>query len=387
MPSSAARRVSARTPLVAAAAATMFGLSACTHSYNGPGGSAPNASAEGGTCPAVVATAKQAVETASQKTTPWNGPTTGPTAAAGKSIIYVAQSMTNPGVAGAAEGVLAAAKAIGWQARVIDGQGNPAGIQAAFSQALASNPDGIVLGGFDPGSTSAQVQQANAAGIPLIGWQALATPGPSTNPQIFSNVTTKVEDVAKISADYVIAQSNGTAGAVVFTDKSIPFAAGKSDMIEKELKTCDSVKLLSTENVPLADVSSRMPNSVTSLVNKYATKWNYSVAINDVYFENATAPLRAAGKQAGDIVNVGAGDGDSSALQRVRSGGFEAATIPSPLHSEGWQIVDEFNRAFNKVPASGYIPIVHLSTQANLSAENTWDPDGYQAAYLMIWGK
>ena len=79
---------------------------------------------------------------------------------------------------------------------------------------------------------SSQVQAANAANIPLVGWHALGDPGPSTSPKLFSNVTTKVSDVAKISAQYIIAKSNGTAGVVVFTDNSIPFAAGKATMIE-----------------------------------------------------------------------------------------------------------------------------------------------------------
>ncbi|NHN54238.1 substrate-binding domain-containing protein [Calidifontibacter sp. DB0510] len=361
----------------------MVGLTACSHGSNSS--SAPKTNAAGGSCSSVVKSARAAVDKASAKDTPWAGPTTGPAAVSGKSIVYVAADMTNPGVAGAASGVTAAAKAIGWRVRVIDGKGTPAGTQSAFSQALALRPDGIMIGGFDPNSTSAQVAQANQANIPLVGWQALATPGPSTSPKLFSNVTTKVADVAKITADWIIAESNGTAGVVVFTDKSIPFAAGKSAMIEKELKTCSSIKLLSTQNIPLADVSNRMPAAVSSLVSKYGQKWNYSTAINDVYFENAAAPLRAAGVKAGDIVNIGAGDGDTSALQRIRSGNYQAASVPSPLVSEGWQMIDEMNRALNNAPASGYVPAVHVSTKANLGPANSWNPSGYEAAYKKIW--
>src|SRR5919109_84454 len=93
-------------------------------------------------------------------TAAWTGPTTGPTAVADKTIIFVAQTLTNPGVAGAAKGVEEAAAAIGWNVRVIDGQGDPAGIAAAMGQAVTLDPDGIVIGGFDPASVSAQVDQA-----------------------------------------------------------------------------------------------------------------------------------------------------------------------------------------------------------------------------------
>lgn len=339
-------------------------------------------------CPAVLARAKTAVKAAEDVNASWDGPTTGPKAATGKTIVYVAQSMTNPGVAGAADGVSEAAQAMGWTVRIIDGQGTPAGIQAALSQAVAVKPDGIVLSGFDPKSTAQQVAQANAAGIPLIGWHAVDAPGPSKEPKLFSNITTKVEDVAKISADWVIGQSNGRAGVVVFTDASIPFAKGKSDLIEKELATCSDVKVLTTSNIPITDASSRTPQEVSALLSRFGTKWTSSVAINDLYFADAAPALRAAGKQGnGAPFNIGAGDGDPSAFQRINSRAFQTATVPEPLSEQGWQMIDEFNRAFAGEPTSGYVPPVHITTADNSIGKSSWDPSGYREAYRKIWGK
>ncbi|BAS12026.1 sugar ABC transporter, substrate-binding protein [Arthrobacter sp. Hiyo8] len=96
----------------------------------------------------------------------------------------------------------------------------------------------------------------------------------------------------------MIAKSNGNAGVVIFTDSSIPFAEGKSQMIKKELETCSGVKVLDYDNVPLSDVSARMPQEVSSLLSKFNNSWTYSVAINDVYYENAAAALRAGGVNA-----------------------------------------------------------------------------------------
>ena len=340
-------------------------------------------------CPAAFTKAQATVAAASSTSATWSGPTTGPKAAANKTIIYVAQTMTNPGVAGAEAGVAQAAKAIGWKFSVIDGQGTPAGIQAAFSSAIALKPAGIVIGGFDPGSTAAQVAQANAAGITLIGWHALGTPGPSTSPKLFTNITTSVAQVAKLSADWVITQSRGNGGVVVFTDLSIPFAASKSQMIKDELGTCASLKLLSYENIPIADASSRVPQEVSSLVSRYGSQWTYSVAINDLYFADGAAALRAAGLSGGGApYNIGAGDGDPSAFQRIEAEQYEAATVPDPLGQEGWQIIDEFNRSFNGAAASGYVPEPHLTTAENAGTASSWDPaNGYQQAYTKIWGK
>lgn len=372
------------TVAVAVVAAALVGCERGTST--GGGSSAPGPTTAG--CPAVLAGAQAAVQRAMKTNPAWHGPTRGPRAVPGKSIVYVAQTMTNPGVAGAAKGVREAARALGWNVRVIDGQGTPAGIQAAFSQALALQPSGIVIGGFDPELTSQQVAKANARHIPLIGWHAVDSPGPSKDPELFSNITTRVRNVAKISADWVITHAHGHAGVVVFTDASIPFARNKSELIKKGLATCDGVRLLAEENIPIPDTSSRTPQQVSSLLSRFRDRWTYSVAINDVYFADAAPALRAAGKKgAGAPFNIGAGDGDPSAFQRINSRQFQAATVPEPLSQQGWQILDEFNRAFSGEPPSGYVAPVHISTAANSGGATTWDPPGYRAAYLNIWGK
>ncbi|MFI0816068.1 substrate-binding domain-containing protein [Streptomyces sp. NPDC021098] len=337
-------------------------------------------------CPAVLARAKAAVQRAERTDIPWNGPVRGPRAVPGKTVVYVAQTMTNPGVAGTAQGVREAAEVIGWRVRVIDGGGTPAGIQAALSEAVALQPSGIVIGGFDPGQTARQVAQAEAAGIPLIGWHAVASPGPSRRPRLFTNVTTRVEETARISADWVIARSRGRAGAVIFTDASIPFARNKSELIRKELASCRDVRLLAYENIPIPDAGSRTPQEVSSLLSRFPNDWTYSVAINDLYFADAAPALRAGGKRgSGPPFNIGAGDGDPSAFQRVNHRQYQAATVPEPLTQQGWQMIDEFNRAFAGRPPSGYSAPVHVATAANSRGATSWNPLGFRAAYRKIW--
>ncbi|ARF53837.1 substrate-binding domain-containing protein [Streptomyces gilvosporeus] len=375
---------SGRVAVLAVAAALLVGCQRGTSTGAGPSPSEP---ARPG-CPTDLARAEAATAFAEKPHTMWHGPALGPKATSGKDIVYVAQTMTNPGVAGAAKGVQEAARVIGWKVRVIDGQGTPAGIQAAFSQAIALRPSGIVLGGFDPGLTSQQVAQATTEHIPLIGWHAVAAPGPSTHPALFTNITTRVQDVAKISADWIIAHSHGHAGVVVFTDASIPFARNKSDLIRKELATCSGVHVLAQENIPISDTSSRTPQEVSSLLSRFPDTWTHSVAINDVYFADAAPALRAARRKgAGAPFNIGAGDGDPSAFQRINSRQFQTATVPEPFSQQGWQILDEFNRAFSGRPASGYVAPVHIATAANSGGATTWDPPGYRAVYRRIWGR
>jgi ribose transport system substrate-binding protein len=338
-------------------------------------------------CPTALARAERAVRKAENINAPWSGPTTGPEAVPGKTIVYVAQTMTNPGVAGVAKGLQEAADIVRWRVRVINGAGSPSGIQAAFKEAVALKPSGIVLGGFDPTVAPQQVRQANAAGVPLIGWHSVAAPGPDADPKLFSNITTDVEAVAQISADWIIARSKGRAGVVLFTDMSIPFAKRKSELIKKRLSTCSDVNLLSYEDIAIPEANSRTVKSVSSLLSRFGDKWTHSAAINDLYFGHSAPALRAAGKQgAGAPFNIGAGDGDPAAFQRINSREFQAATVPEPLSEQGWQIIDEFNRAFSGRAASGYVAPVHITTAGNSGGALSWDAEGYRDAYRKIWG-
>ncbi|MFE2674164.1 substrate-binding domain-containing protein [Streptomyces hygroscopicus] len=340
-------------------------------------------------CPTALARAKQAVKKAEAVDAPWTGPTTGPEAAAhGKRLVFIAHDLSNPGPTGVAQGVQEAAKLVRWSVRTLNGKGTPAGYRSAFKQALDLKPDGIVIAGLGPESVPDEIKKAKAAGIPVVGWHAAPTPGPDGRPELFTNVSTRVEDVARISADWIIARSNGRAGVVLFTDATVAFAKRKSDLIKKELAACSDVKVLSYRNIPIPEVSKRAVGEVRSLLSRYGDQWTYSAAINDLYFRHAASALRAAGKDgAGAPFNIGAGDGDPSAFQRVNGKQYQAATVPEPLSEHGWQIVDEFNRAFAGEPASGYVSPVHIATDTNSGGALSWDSEGYRQAYRKIWGK
>lgn len=93
--------------------------------------------------------AKKKVEVATMSKNVWDGPTTGPKASVGKTIVFVAADLKNGGILGVSKGVEEAAAAIGWSVRVLDGQGSVSARTAALNQALALKPAGIVVGGFD----------------------------------------------------------------------------------------------------------------------------------------------------------------------------------------------------------------------------------------------
>ncbi len=339
-----------------------------------------------------VAAAKAAVAAATGRATEWTGPTSGPKAVAGKTIVFVAGDLRNGGVEGASEGVKEASATIGWQLRTIDGQGSVMGHAGALGQAIALHPDGIIVAGMDAAEQQEGIKAANAANIAVVGWHAMVKAGPSPELGVVANVNTVPADIAKTAADAAIADSDGHAGVVIFTDSQFEMAVFKARTMEHIIQQCPGCTVLAFEDAPMDDSSSRMPQLTTSLLQRFGSKWTYSLAVNDLYFDFMPPSLSAAGiKGDGPPKAISAGDGSSSAFQRIRSKQYQMATVPEPLNMQGWQLVDELNRAFAKQPWSGFVSGVHLVTADNIGFDggpkDVFDPDnGYRDHYKAIWG-
>ena len=120
-----------------------------------------------------VADAKSFVEAASKPNPPWDGPTTGPAIQEGQSIVYVSTDQRNGGARGVGVAVEEAAGSVGWTYRELDGQVPPSGRASALNQAIALQPNVIVLGGIDANEQAAAIEQAAAEGIALVGWHSM----------------------------------------------------------------------------------------------------------------------------------------------------------------------------------------------------------------------
>jgi ribose transport system substrate-binding protein len=339
-----------------------------------------------------IAEANEAVARYAQKVTAWDGPTSGPKAAEGKTIVVLAGDMKNGGILGVTTGVEEAAAKIGWTVRVLDGAGSIQSRTAAFGQALALQPDGIIINGFDAVEQQAALQQARDAKIPLVSWHAGPVIGPDEANGIFTNVSTDAMQVSEVAAKWAFADAGGKPGVVIFTDSTYAIAIAKADRIKETIEKLGGT-VLEYVDTPIADTSNRMPTLTTSLLQKYGASWTHALAINDIYFDFMGPSLAAAGI-AGDGAPkaVAAGDGSESAYQRIRSGQYQAVTVAEPLNLQGWQLIDELNRAVSKVEWSGYTSPLHVVTKANISSDggdkNIFDPgNGYRDQYAKIWGK
>ena len=328
------------------------------------------------------------VAKAGARKTRWDGPVAGPKIQHRKWVVFIASDLHNSSLARLGAGVEEAASSAGWEVRNIDCHGSNAACAAAFREAIALKPDGIMLAGIEAREQTAGLNAAAAARIPVVGWHAAGKNGPTDG--MFTNLGTDAKEVAQIAALFSISESNGTAGVVLLTDSSSLYAITKSNAMVDIIKRCNSCSLLGVEDLPLATAAAKMPLLLAGLVQRHGAKWTHVIGVNDLYFDLMTAPALAGLLARTQLKALSAGDGSASAYQRIRNKTLQTGTVPEPLNQHGWQLVDELNRAFAGEKPSGYSAPAHLVTNLNIAfeggAKNTFDPDnGYREHYKKIW--
>jgi ribose transport system substrate-binding protein len=355
------------------------------------GGTASAAETSGAATSPIVAAAQAQVKLAQAYGTKWDGPTTGPKAQKGKSIVVVSmdQSLTSNSLF--VKSVQTAAKAIGWKVTVIDGKGTGAGADAALGQARALKPDGIVLGSVDAQTNLGQLTQASSAGIKIVGWHSGCCPGPAPSLKLFANLNGDPKSIGSTLANYAIATSNGSARVVIVTDDIYAIAKAKAQAMKARIEQCKTCQLLEYAQAPFADITTRTGPAFLSLYQKYSSgSVPYFLTVADVNYDFAVPSFRSGGVAPADVKLLGA-DGTPTAYERIRKSDYQLATVPEPLVMQGWQAVDELNRAFAGRRWSGYKQKSYLVTKQNINRQGgsrgLFIPqNGFVKQYKRIWG-
>lgn len=316
----------------------------------------------------------------------WDGPTTGPAAQIGKRITFISDDLRNGGITVVYRGFYTATLELGWDVSIIDGKGDPAVIQAALSNAIRTQPDAIVFGGFQPDARFAeQIAQAKTQKIVLAGWHAAAAPGPT--PDLFINIATDVAEVAAMTVEHMEQTAKGEIGVIIFNDDRFAVANAKTKKMRELIEQCSRCRLLAVENIPISTADKEIPLVVERLDKTWGRQWTHTLAINDKYFDVINFPLAKINRR--DIQNIAAGDGSNVALGRIRSGrSQQIATVAEPPGIQGWQLADELNRAFAGKPPSGYVSKPILATTHLLQQLPGAEIDAgisYREAYRAIW--
>jgi ribose transport system substrate-binding protein len=363
------------------------GLGAC----GGDDDSSDSGASGSGDTQAAVEAAQPLVDEATAEVTDWTGPTQGPTAEPGKKVVGIMSLGTDVGPVKWCQGAEQAANEIGWDFTVLDGKGSPSGWQSAIEQAIAQNPDGILLCSIDAEQMKSTIEKGVDQGITFVGVHSTALPGPAPELGLFTNVSGDGRDIGRKSGAYAVVASDGEARVVALGDKSYAISRIKSGNTLEEVGKCSTCEALKDDSLPVGDAPQRTPDRFTSYLEEYDTDpplWIYSVT--DFYLDSGVPALRGgAVPPEGEVSMIGS-DGSAAAYDRIRNNQYQVATVPEPLFEEGWVMIDELVRAFADEKPSGYSPPVHIIDAENIDRDVTEDDvyephNDYRERYSELW--
>lgn len=320
----------------------------------------------------------------------WEGPTSGPKIDQKKLIIFIGNDLSNTSIKQLLVGVQEAADVAGWVLVPIDCWGLPNKRADAFSRAMALKPDGIVLAGINARDHAKEIANVTAKKIAIVGWHAAIKNGPGDG--LFTNLGADPKLVGQSAGFLTVSESNGKAGVVVFTDPTTLHSVAKSNEIVDTIKRCQTCSLLDLQEIPLTGGAEKMPAILTSLNKRFGKKWTHLVVVHDMYLDWVNTPANQALLNDAKPQAIAAGDGSVSSYLRMQKKDFQIGIIPEPMSLQGWQLIDELNRAQHGNPPSNFTTPTYVVTASNLSfhggSRNRFDPDnGFRNEYKKIWGK
>jgi ribose transport system substrate-binding protein len=380
------RRLAAVAALVCAP--TLGGCSSAQQSAP----STPAASGSGGT------SAVNAAVSAAQQPLAWQlsgaqALTVG-TAEHGRKVAVVTKD-TNPFIQAIVGGIAAAAGASGMSTLRSDPATSAADVAQQVSQAVSEHAAALITVGFTTDEIAAPLQQAHAAGIPVVQLFVTdpgAPPASATAAGVFAYVSPCYTCIGRAMADIVIKDSGGHGQAAFIGAPDVGIAVLEANGFTQEIKQRCPGCSAKVYDAPIADWGTQIPSIATAVAANPGI--GYVVPVFDTASPLIIPSLEAA--DAAGRVKLVSSNGDQAQLQQMKSGatprwagdvGVDGAWI-------GWASMDEVYRALTGKPALADEKIGYRSftpadvASLNLSAPATswYGTADFTAGYLRLWG-
>jgi ribose transport system substrate-binding protein len=386
-----------KTFAVVAVIATAISLSACSASgQSGPSGGKSSA-AYVKQVKQVVAEGKSgllyydgedkdATPTTLKQLTGWQGPTSAPTPAKNKTIavIYCTKGSSCEDVAG---GAAAAAKSLGWNTILIDGQGTPQGYAAAMQTALAKKVGGIITVAIAESLIQDSISSAKAQGVPIVG----VAEDESSSPNRYDAYIPLHETLAAMMEGwYAIADTNGKARVATLWDVGFPHLVNALAALNKVLKGCAGCTVVSEQTAETSVFGNPVAISEksSSLVQRYQGKLDWLLSAYDYGLQGVAQGVSTGSNGKVKLATKNDRESNEALIQQ----GLVQMDSGTSTDWAGWAATDELVRIFAKSPVLPYwkegLPL-HVIDKSNLPAGNNYDWKAkvdFESEYRGIWG-
>lgn len=330
-----------------------------------------------------LAKAKADVAAARRPMTTFTGPKTSPgPVPSGKSLVSI-YSVPAALPQHSAQGVAAAAKAIGWSGKVVYGNGNPPGWLAAINTAVTGGANAVVMTAGVPALMAPGIAKAKAAGAPFVDiFNGVKNPPPGLVAQIGPQERTEGYRLA----EWIVADTGGKGAQIIaynspqFSDLQVAlggFLQGIKDAGPK-------YKIVNTTESPATDIGTAAgAQRMAALFRKYPQA-KFIFTLSESWAGTFAQAVQETGRK--DITGLGT-DGDFF-LPQIRKGA-NFVEIGPDTSEYGWFAMDAILRAMNHKPQVKYDVPFRLMDKTNAKSTtgagitNSYD---YKSAWLKLWG-
>mgnify|MGYP001028703254 CR=1 FL=1 len=323
----------------------------------------------------------------------FEGPTEPAPAKPGTKIAAISCAQVLEGCAEMAEGIEAAAKVAGIEEKTFDGQGEISVQNKQILAAVSWGAEAIILEAIDPKTVQTGLAAAESAGI-VIGsaTNGIQTPNkvyqpPAGNAWPAYDVSPKYRLVGEYEANWVVADSEGTANSVVYSTKEFIAANEQREGIMSVLEACEG----STTAPPIMMVGSQIGTTLGEEVVAYLRthpEVDYVVCPYDPACPAMVTAIQSAGLA--EQVKMVSDLGNEQNIEFVRNGEIQAADVAYDEQYVGFAAVDQALRLLNgqKVfePQGENVPF-QLLTKENLpeSGQPFTAPFDYATEFEKLW--
>ena len=290
-----------------------------------------------------------------------------------------------------------AAKAIGWDFRILDGQGSVSGAHVRAdpgdrAEAGRHHPrhDRRRRAGAADRAGGAARASRSSAGTPA------RAPGPIEGvPGVITNITTDPLEVAKAAGLYAVVDSGGKANVILFTDSIYAIATAKTNA---EKAAVEGMHGLQGARRSRTRRSATSPTAWASSRRRCCRSTARSGPTRSPSTTSTSTSRRRRCRRPASIRRTAIRGRSRRATARCRrssasvTSSIRSRPSPSRCTCTAGRCIDEMNRAFAGEPPSGFVaprrtcspPTTSTRTAAR---ENIFDPgNGYRDQYKKIWG-
>jgi hypothetical protein len=297
--------------------------------------------------------------------------------------MYTTRSPSDVEVQNAVE---AAAATAGWKASGLAYNGSIADLQSKLAEAISKKPNVIMTpAGIEPGDIASSVAAAKAAGI-LVAIGYVSTP-PSEIPGFGAASVTPAtqQTVAKIAANWVMADSNCKANVMTYNLSGYPVAKIGADAFQSELKANCPDCTVSYNEVPITQIGTpALTQTITSTLQAKPSTGYLFLTLGNLN-DGLPSALRQAGLGKVKIVGLVP---DSSSIQGLVQK-TNSMWVDNSAVMLGWIQVDAVFRALdsNAVTSDNVLPGIYAMTQDNINGATQAPtyPSNYAELFKQLW--